>query len=253
MLGKKLASAVLMLALPSIVLQGQQSSQPTPKLIHRYELGCGYSCAQEVAADLGGLGAAKSDDRVAVRFCSKEPMPLALTTAAAAYGYVISILEGSYGFTPDRILFLRSDDCLGPNVAVIATEFWAIPKGASMPAAVESVKSSDVKSQSIPERNMRAIGTRNYRTATRQLIKRLRTTRQMVGIVVGYYYDEPSQVMRRRLREVRRALEKSGLEQNRYFVRLSPWSGERSIDPRKPEPVYPSFFVVEVTKGEEQK
>lgn len=75
----------------------------------------------------------------------------------------------------------------------------------------------------------------------------------MVGIVLGYYYDKPSQLMKKRLREVRRGLEKSGVQHSRYFVRLSPWSGERSIDPAEPELVYPSFFVVEVGKGKEQK
>jgi hypothetical protein len=248
---RKLVQLVLWLTVPCVLLQAQ-SSPPTPKLIHRYELGCGYSCAQEAAADLGGFEATKLNGRVAIRFCSKEPMPLALTTAAAAYGYVISILEGSYGFTPDRILFLRSDDCIGSHKAVTATEFWAIPKGASLPTSIESFTSSEVKSESIPGNNSGAIGTRNYKMATQQLIKKLRTKEHMVGIVLGYYYDKPSELMKRRLREVLRVLERSGLQQDRYFVLSSPWSGEHSIDPLKPEPVYPSFFIVEVAKGAKQ-
>lgn len=145
MLRRIFLAAVPLLTLFGISSQGQQRSQPVPQLIHRYELACGYSCAQEVAADLGKHGAGKPGDRIAVRFCSKEALPLALTTAIAAYGYVISILEQSYAYNPEHVLLLRSDDCLGQNAAVTATEFWDIPLGASMPAAVESIRSSEVK------------------------------------------------------------------------------------------------------------
>src|SRR5215203_3605877 len=118
---QKVSVVVFVLVLFCTLLQAQQKSEPVAKLVHRYERGCGYSCAQELAIDLGGVYAAKIDDRVAVRFCSKEPMPIALTTAAAAYAYVNSILEGSYGYTAERVLFLRSEDCLGPHANVTAT------------------------------------------------------------------------------------------------------------------------------------
>src|SRR5947209_3185941 len=87
------------------LLQKQSSVRSQAKLVHRYEKTCGYSCAQELAIDLGGVYRKEPTDSVAVRFCSKEPLPVALSTSAAAYGYVISILQGSYGYTPERVLF----------------------------------------------------------------------------------------------------------------------------------------------------
>jgi hypothetical protein len=230
---------VLMLFCP--LLQGQQRSEPVAKLVHRYEYGCGYSCAQEVAIDLGGMYAAKSDDRVAVRFCSKEPLPVALTTAAAAYAYVNSILEGSYGYTAERVLFLRSEDCLGPDPAVTATEFWAVPKGATAPTAIETMTSNRVRIETIPGK--RSITSRHgYREALKHLQERLATDPEATGIVIGSYYKSPNALMERRLSEARQMLSKSGLPQGRYFVRLSPWTGEYSLS--SPEPKYPSLFVV---------
>lgn len=227
------------------MLSRQESIQPGAKLVHRYERRCGHSCAQELAVDLGGVYAKKPDDIVVVRFCSKEALPLALSTSAAAYRYVISILTDSYGYTPERVLFLRSESCIGSVSAVTATEFWAIPQGAALPASVETVKSSQVRVDSLPMEGL--IGNaHSYKAALQKLPERLRANPEAVGIVLGYYYKQPSRVMKRKLREVQRTLKQSGLSEDRYSVRLAPWTGEYGDD--DPEPKYPSLFVVEVAK-----
>jgi hypothetical protein len=236
---------VLMLMLFCNLLQGQQNSEPVAKLVHRYERGCGYSCAQEVAIDLGGVQAAKIDDRVAVRFCSKEPMPVALTTAAAAYAYVNSILEDSYGYTAERILLLRSEDCVGRHTAVTATEFWALPKGAGAPTAIESMTSNQVRIETLASKGM-TTSRRAYRSRLKKLQEKLESDPEAIGLVIGNYHKTPSALMQRSLSEARQMLSKSGLPQERYFVRLAPWTGEYSLG--SPEPNYPSFFVVEVVK-----
>lgn len=224
----------------------QESIQSAATLVHRYERACGSSCLQELAIDLGGVHATKPDDTVVVRFCSKESLPMALTTAAASPGYLISILTGSYGYTQERILFLRSEDCLGPDPAVAATEFWAVPNGAALPPSVESIRSSQVRSETVGMEATSTEGTRNYRSAAQELAAKLRARPEAVGIVLGYYYRRPNAAMQRRLREVRTILEQSGLPQERYRVRLMRWTGERSVDPPETEPMYPSLFIVEV-------
>lgn len=234
----------LLLSSSSLFLS-QESVRPAAKLVHRYERACGYSCLQELAIDLGGVHANKNDDTVAVRFCSKESLAVALSTAAASPEYVISILIGSYGYTRERILFLRSEDCLGSDMKVAATEFWAIPKGAALPASVESFKSSQVQIDFLEAKGMIESG-RKYKAALQKLPDRLRNAPDAVGVVVGYYYKNPSPAIKQRLREVEKLLEQSGLPKNRYFVRLAPWTGERSVDPPAPEPKYPSVFVVEL-------
>jgi hypothetical protein len=228
-------------------MSGQGDSQSEAKLVHRYDSGCGYSCAQETAIDLG-LKAAKPDDRIAVRFCSKEPMPLALATAAAAYAYVISILEGSYGYTAERVLFLRSEDCLGPHAAVTATEFWVLPTGAKAPHSVESMTSNRVHFETVVSIGM-TTNRRAYLAALKKLQERLGKDPRAIGIVLGHYYKSPNPQVKQRLREAKAALDRSGLPQERYFVRLAPWTGEYSLG--SPEPRYPSLFIVEVAKVRE--
>lgn len=93
---QRVLSMIVSLLFASVSLSRQESVQPVANLVHRYERTCGYSCAQELAIDLGGVHANKPNDAVVVHFRSKEPFPLALSTAAADYGYVISILTGVY-------------------------------------------------------------------------------------------------------------------------------------------------------------
>jgi hypothetical protein len=247
MLWKIFAKAFLLLSF-SILIQADTGFQIDAKLVRRFERGCGYSCAQEVAIDLGQLSSPKADDLIAVRFCSKEPLPVALTTAAAAYGYVISILEGSYHYTPERVFFLRAEDCVSPHAAVTATEFWAVPRGAAIPKSVESTTSSRVHIVSLVT-NGRITNQHTYRAALKKLQNRLLTDSQAVGIVVGNYYKTPSPLMKQRLRVAKEILDRSKLPLGRYFVRLAPWTGEYSLD--SPEPQYPKLFVVEVVKAKE--
>ncbi|MDQ2973925.1 MAG: hypothetical protein M3R69_00780 [Acidobacteriota bacterium] len=242
---------VLMLGLLlsfSASLPRQSRIRPQAKLVHRYERQCGYSCAQELAIDLGGVYGKSPSDTVAVRFCSKEPLPLALFISAADYAYVSTILQGSYGYTPERVLFLRSEDCIGSDKAVAATEFWVIPTGAALPTSVESIRSSQARIDPLGMDGL--IGSaRTYKTALQKLPTKLRANPEAVGVVVGYYYKQPSLVMKRRLREMQKMLERSGLSRERYFVRLAPSTGEYGDN--DPEPKYPSVFVVEVAKGKD--
>jgi len=64
-------------------------------------------------------------------------MPLALSIAAMNPFIVARALNQGYNFSLERILFLRSEDCLGSDPAVAATELWAVPKGAALPPFVE--------------------------------------------------------------------------------------------------------------------
>src|SRR5260370_33555675 len=80
-------------------LPRQVSIQPEAKLVRRYERRCGYSCAQELAIDLGGVYGIDPGDTVAVRFCSKGPMPIAWLTSAADMAYVNTNPYSTHGST----------------------------------------------------------------------------------------------------------------------------------------------------------
>jgi hypothetical protein len=99
---------------------------------------------QEVALDLKAQAGA--EDRVAVRVCSKEKLPMALVTAAASPFVLREHLE-QQGIDGQRILFLRSEDCLARDPSIAVTEFWVVPKGAEPPASVESIRSDQAQMQ----------------------------------------------------------------------------------------------------------
>lgn len=244
---QKAVALMIGLALSYSVLLRQDNTHPEARLVNRCESGCSSSNAvMEATIDLlHHLG--QPPDMVAIRVCSKRAMPIALFIATTDPIYVTRWLATVHNYPTERVVFLRSEDCLGTNPAVAATELWAIPRGAALPTSVESVQANRVRSEVIgADENTPARGARDYRAATQDLIRKLRARPNAVGIVLGYYYKRPSPIMRRRLREVRRLLERSGLPQNRYFVCFMPWQGEYGIDPPTSEPRYPSVSMIEI-------
>jgi hypothetical protein len=229
------------------LLSGQENKQPKAKLVRTpFAGGDVMHVIQEAALDLKEY-ANGSGDMVAIRLCSKEPMPVALSTAAASPFIMLEYLD-HYGFSRERILLLRSEDCLGDNPAIAVTEFWAIPKGAGRPQSVESIKSNQARLEVVRTEDT-IKSAKGYRVSLRQLIAKLRVKPEAVGVVVGSYNENPSPTLKKNLHVARRVLEQSRLSGGRYFVRLTPPSGMRSDDPSEPEPKYPSLFVVEVAKA----
>lgn len=241
---RAVSSVTLLLILAALAF-GQNGAQPKAELIHRYERGCGYSCNQELAIDLGGGAGTDPNDIVAIRFCSNEPLPKALAFAASPPEYVISILTDIYKYGPERILLLRSSDCLSTGAAVAATEYWVIHKGGELPSYVESVKSCQVDFGSLGRRGANA---RDYRAELRRLPQSLKANPDRFGVVLGYYLKRPSRSLKQRLNETQRFLERSGLSRNRYMVSLKPWTGEYEVDPPEPEPKYPDIAIIEVSE-----
>ncbi|HMG72318.1 MAG TPA: hypothetical protein VK582_02365 [Pyrinomonadaceae bacterium] len=237
-----LGLALILLALPVL---GQSDAQ-RPQRTERYEGGAGDNEITEAAFRLTGLDP-KQRERVAIRVCSKEPIVRALASAPANPFEIADRVSG-YAYLPEKVLFLRSAQCLSrKNPAITATEIWAIPEGAPLPGYEEILTSNQVKLVrlgKIPAPSNR--GIRDYRPAVRDLIENLSRNPQNVGIVFGYFLEHPSPALKRRIREVTKSLEQSGLPSKRYLVRLTYWPDEVSTYPPDSEPQYPSVFLVEM-------
>src|SRR5438067_273686 len=136
---KKILVIVIVLFVCSVTSVSQKSGPPKAKLIRSAFTGGDFlHVIEEAALDLKEY-ASEPGDMAAVRVCSKEPLPLALTIATASPFIMVEYLE-HYGLSRERILFLRAEDCSGNNPEIAVTEFWAIPKGATPPTSVESIK-----------------------------------------------------------------------------------------------------------------
>lgn len=235
----------LILLLPGLPVSAQSNAERTARLFMRYEHGAAPHRITENVLTLMLSVNTKARAKVAIRVCSREPMPFALATAGADPFLIADVVNG-YAYPPDRVLFLRSEDCLSSeNRSKPVTEIWAIPEGASLPPHVEALKSNQVRLVSLGKRPANR-GVRDYRSALQRLIRDLRANPTSAGVVFGYFLERPSPVLHRRLREVTRILKQSGLPRDRYLVRPVPWNDEASTIPPDSEPAYPSVFVVQV-------
>lgn len=241
----------------TVILSGlpataQSDAGPTAQLFTRYEQG---AAPHRINEDVLTLMQSRGDEaraKVAIRVCSKAALPFALATANAD-PFVIADAVGGYAYPPERVIFLRSEDCLSLGARPEpVTEVWALPEGASLPPHVEALRSNQVRLISLGKRPDNR-GARDYRPALQRLIRDLRANPASVGVVFGYFLESPSVALRRRLREVTRTLERSGLPKERYLVRLTPWNDEASTIPPDAEPRYPSVFVVKVARDRAER
>jgi len=246
-----LITALLILAFNSLPSVGQDLPKAT--LIERCDPHCPRFRGDvgETALTLRLLNSPA--DIAVLRVCSKQSMPFALATAAMAPRVYADWIITRLGYSPERVLFLRSEDCLASNPEVTAAELWSVPKGADLPPHVESVKSCHFRINFLGARPRGANeyeGAVNYRAAVRQLITELRAKPNAAGVVWGYYLERPTSIMRRRIRESQRLMEQSNLTRDRYLVRLEGWSGYAAFYPEPdPEPRYPSVYFAEVLEG----
>ena len=190
---------------------------------------------QEVALDLKGR-VADAGDRVAVRVCSKEKMPVALLTATASPFVLREHLE-HYGIAAERLLLLRSEDCVARDASLVLTEFWIVPKGAEPPASVESIQSDRVQVELV--RGGDTIkSARDYSAALHDLLEKVSVRPEAVAVVVGSYHKRPSAVLANNLQKARRTLLFGSGQASRVYIHSGPAGvvGER-------EPGYPDLFV----------
>lgn len=242
---KKLAGAVFCVFFCfSSSSWGQENRTPQARLVRSpFAGGDVLHAIQEAALDLKEY-ASGVDNTIAIRVCSREPMPVALSIAAANPFIMLEYLE-HYGFQRERVLLLRAEDCLSDNPAVAVTEFWAIPRGAAPPPSVESITSNQARLEVIRTED-RIESVEDYFVALRQLIVRLRAGPKATGVIVGIYHEQPSSALLESLQQAQRLLRQSGLSPTRFYVRAIASSRVRQHS--EPEPRYPSIFIVEIER-----
>lgn len=225
------------LFLASVVLvDGQDRNQSEAKMVRGpFAGGDALHVIQEVALDLKAR-VADAGDRVAVRVCSKEKLPVALLTATASPFVLREHLE-HYGIAAQRILLLRSEDCVARDASLVLTEFWIVPKGAEPPASVESIQSDRVRVELV-RRGDTIKTAKDYSAALHDLLERVSVRPEAVAVVVGSYYKRPSAVMANNLEKARRTLLFGSGQASRVYIHSAPAGvvGER-------QPRYPDLFV----------
>ena len=217
-----------------------QSAQAN--LFKRYEHGAAYNRVTEDVLTL--TIAVKPADRtkIAIRLCTKQPILFALATAPADPFRIAELLVGAYRFQPQQVIFVRSEDCLPKDGSRTPVEIWTLVENAALPQHVEALLSSQVRRSLLGKKPVNR-GVRDYREATRELIKNLQANPGSRGVVVGYYFKRPSAELKRNLRVVKTLFQRSGLPPERYLIHSMYWNDEYSES--EGEPPYPRVFLLE--------
>lgn len=237
--------AILIFLLACHAFAGQISESPSSMLVRTFSTGDYLNAASEAALILREV-ASKPGDRIAVRICSEKPMPVTLVIASGRPFLIESILK-SYGYSSDRILFLRNEDCRqNGDKDVATTEFWAVPEGASPPKSNELVKASQVRAEEYPLNEKGHYSTKAFESNLRELANKLRRKPNASGIVVAYYLRRPSAKLKNNLRKAEEFLRRNGLSKDRYYTSVIPWTG--TVDSDDKEPRFPSLMSVEIDR-----
>lgn len=240
--------------------QAQSNLRPEAKLIYRFEQRIEYPADYEVRAAVIALSesvdAKNPNDRVAIRLCSNDSILRAFYTAAVSPD-VIKLHVGSGGLVgwhktpPERTLILRSTDCLGNDSSVVPTELWALPNGAEPPPSSESMKFCQLKLDYLALNHLKGhrpqlIKRREYNSALRKLVVKLRANPNSLGLIQGYFLREPNPKIEQNSRDFQSFMERHNIQQSRYVVRLSQFGGD--FYQSTPEPNYPDVNLVYLDK-----
>lgn len=74
---------------------------------------------------------------VAVRVCSNEPLAKAVVLSGTKPLRVADYMSLYYRYAPERVLFLRSEECHSGAGSISTMEVWVVPQGAELPPADE--------------------------------------------------------------------------------------------------------------------
>src|SRR5205814_7155097 len=97
----------LILSLFVSPILAQSKAKPAAQLFIRYE---GGASGNRLVEDVLTLSIENKDKAtVAIRVCSKEPMPFALATSEADPFRISELLREGYAYPSERVLFLRSE------------------------------------------------------------------------------------------------------------------------------------------------
>lgn len=220
-----------------------QQTSPQAVLFKRYERGGWQNGIVEDTLTLKIDVKPEQKFIVALRVCSKDPLPFALVTANADPFFIFEWLVNAYGYLPERLVYLRSDDCLGKEPSRGITEIWTLSQGASFPPYIEKVAFTDAQRVALGKKPVFR-GVRDYREAIAGLIKELQVNPTARGLVIGYYEfnGRLNPTLRRRLKEVARTLERSGVPRDRYLVHVTHAADESWKS--QPKALYPEVYII---------
>lgn len=195
------------------------------------------------------------EDAIAVRVCSDDPLPVALSMARGL-PFVTTVKLEKLGIPKSRIYYLRqSRGCrMWPNNYAL-TEYWLIPSNAEFPEFDEAARASSISGYQLTNADSLTKGEwfegdtlgqvtpQSYKLVLDKVLKHLKQNKSAVAIIrVPYYRLSPTVDLKTRRRQTLDYLKVNGIASHRVYVRRI-YSGSRPPF-RSDEPKYPDIFLV---------
>jgi hypothetical protein len=85
------------------------------------------------------------ETKVAIRVCTRLPLMEAIKQSKSPPFRIASFLEFNHGYTPERLLYLRSTECYSGTQKISAIEVWIVPQGVQLPSAEDTLKMEEAE------------------------------------------------------------------------------------------------------------
>ena len=82
----------------------------------------------------------RPETKIAIRVCTELPLAEAIKQSKSPPFRIANFMKLNHGYTPERLLFLRSNECYRGEKIISAIEVWIVPQGAVLPSAEDTLK-----------------------------------------------------------------------------------------------------------------
>jgi hypothetical protein len=81
----------------------------------------------------------RPETKIAIRVCTNLPLLEAIKRSGGPPFRIANFMTMNHGYTPERLLFLRSKECHRGEERISAIEVWIVPQGAMLPSAEDAL------------------------------------------------------------------------------------------------------------------
>lgn len=198
-----------------------------------------------------------ASNKLAIRICSRDPMPVALATASGLPMLVTAMLQEK-GASTSNMVYLRSEKNCNLNVEMRAvTEYWLTPNTIEFPEFVEARSVKNVANFQLTNAGLwigrtqfdglsadsENLTPESYSLALKRLVEMLKADRSAVAVIsIPYYPRSSSAEMNKRIEFTKNVVRENDLGNFRIYFKK--YSIGRKPNQSFDDPIYPDVVIV---------
>jgi hypothetical protein len=215
----------------------------TPKLYLRYERPTSlFRVGEDLTAGGNSEKTVLKHTKIGIRVCSTEPLLFSIArstmNALRMADYLITI-----GYKKSDVFLLRASDCIGKvKGELFSTEIWGLPDNSRLPGNVENITYDELAMKTLgfdPVDCPKVI----YRLSETKLIEELNRDKGAVAVIVGYYIERPSKLLKSHIKQIQKKLDTEHISRSRYRIGFEAWhDGDSGCI--SSEPIHPIILIL---------